>query len=86
MGKKFDVSKDVQFDLYTLRNPTTAQILTIDNTTSIDESNFNRELPTRIFIHGFQSKRRLKKALTDGKKIERNTKSKEWFLIIFGNF
>ena len=68
MGRQFDVSKDVQFDLYTLTNPTTAQILTIDNTTSIAESNFNRELPTRIFIHGFQANRKLKKALTDGKK------------------
>ena len=68
MGRKFDVNRDVQFDLYTLRNPTKPQILKINDANSIDKSNFNRDLPTRIFIHGWQGIKIFAKVLTTGKK------------------
>lgn len=51
----FDVEKDAQIHLYTLENPFKAQRLITNNTFSITTSNFNPKVPTRIFIHGFQS-------------------------------
>lgn len=56
----------MQFDLYTLKNPVEPQTLIINDTKSIKESNFNSKVPTRIFIHGFQSKGELKNSLTGG--------------------
>ncbi|XP_055306664.1 lipase member H-like, partial [Sitodiplosis mosellana] len=61
----FDVQNDVEINLYTLKNPTEPQILVINDTNSIEESHFNRNVPTRIFIHGFQSKGELKTSLTE---------------------
>lgn len=62
-----DVSQDVQIQLFTLKNPIEPQILVINDTNSIIESNYNIKLPTRIFIHGFYSKGELKETLTEGK-------------------
>lgn len=62
------VDKDVRFDLYTPKNPTEHQILQINDADSITQSNYNPEFPTRIFIHGFQSKGELKSIFTDGKR------------------
>lgn len=63
----FEVENDVKIELYTLKNPTEPQLLVINDTNSIKESNFNPGVPTRIFIHGFMSKGELKDYLTDGK-------------------
>ncbi|XP_055300053.1 inactive pancreatic lipase-related protein 1-like [Sitodiplosis mosellana] len=49
----FSVEQDVTFELYTLKNKITPQILLMDNVTSITASNFNRNVPTRIYVHGF---------------------------------
>lgn len=62
----FKVENDVQMDLYTLQNPIEPQTLVIYNKSSIYESNFNSNVPTRIFIHGFQSRGELKDTLTNG--------------------
>ena len=35
------------------RNPNTAQILLLDNTTLLENSNFNRFLPVKLFAHGW---------------------------------
>lgn len=51
----FSVEDDIIFELYTRKNPTKPQILTLNNYTSVKESNFNWRLPTRIFIHGWYS-------------------------------
>lgn len=72
--KYFNVSTDVQFHLYTLKNPIIPQILSINNTNSFDESNFNYEVPTRILVHGFQSKGELRKTLSEGKCMKRREK------------
>lgn len=83
-----DVNRDVQIQLFTLKNPIEPQILAINDTNSIIKSNYNTKLPTRIFIHGFYSKGELKKTLTEGnrkyslKKIQ-ITKSLHFVILAF---
>lgn len=52
----FIVEKDISIDLYTLKNRIEPQTLVHNDTKSIEESNFNKDIPTRIFVHGFHSK------------------------------
>jgi len=47
--------QDVQFQLYTRSNPTTAQILGLYDSSSIKNSNFKNSRETRYIIHGFQN-------------------------------
>lgn len=64
----FIVHEDVSIDLYTLKNRINPQILVLNDTKSIEKSNFNKKNPTRIFIHGFHSKTgSLRKAFVHGK-------------------
>lgn len=64
----FFVEHDVTFELYTLKNQIAPQILSMDNITSITTSNFNKDLPTRIYIHGWQEYGgNMKKCFNDGK-------------------
>lgn len=49
----FDVAQDVRFELYTLKNPTVPQILTLNNYTTVKHSNFNWWHQTRILVHGW---------------------------------
>lgn len=49
----FDVEQDVRFELFTPSNPTQAQLLTLNNYTTVKQSNFNWWYPTRILIHGW---------------------------------
>lgn len=49
----FNVEEDVTFELYTLKNKLKPQILLPGNLLTIEASNFNGSLPTRIYIHGF---------------------------------
>lgn len=84
--KYFDAETDVHFHLYTLKNPTTPQLLSMNNTKSFDVSNFNYDVPTRILIHGFQSNGELRRVLTEGKCNENASKfcnNKHKYLIIF---
>lgn len=48
----FVAENDVRFLLFTRRNPTTAQIITL-NLASIQNSFFNAAHPTRLTIHGW---------------------------------
>lgn len=48
----FVAETDVRFLLFTRRNPTTAQIITL-NLASIQSSNFDSRHPTRFTIHGW---------------------------------
>ncbi|XP_055845591.1 phospholipase A1-like, partial [Episyrphus balteatus] len=45
----------VEYYLYTPVNPTNAQKLRQDDPSSIERSNFNASIPTRIILHGFRS-------------------------------
>ncbi|XP_055303181.1 pancreatic lipase-related protein 2-like [Sitodiplosis mosellana] len=57
---------DVIFELYTLKNKDTPQILSIDNITSITKSNFNKNVPTRFVIHGYlEYNGKLKRIIND---------------------
>lgn len=64
--KLIDVDNDVQIELYTLNNSNEPQLLAINDTTSIEKSNYNLSIPTRIFVHGFLSNGGLTKVLIDG--------------------
>lgn len=64
----FLVEEDVSFELYTLKNQATPQILSMNNITSITASNFNKKIPTRIYIHGWQEYGgNMKHTFNDGK-------------------
>ncbi|XP_054742093.1 pancreatic lipase-related protein 2-like isoform X2 [Anastrepha obliqua] len=45
----------VYYYLYTNENPTTADMLVTDDTESLQKSHFNKNNPTKIIIHGWQS-------------------------------
>jgi pancreatic triacylglycerol lipase len=47
LEKRFTAVADMVFYLYTRRNPTTPQILRINDLASVTNSNFNRIRPTR---------------------------------------
>lgn len=49
----FAANKDTRFELFTSKNPTKPQLLLLDNSTTIENSNFNSQLDTRFFIHGW---------------------------------
>lgn len=51
----FSVESDVQFQLFTPLNPTESQILQLNNLSSVQNSNFNINNPTRVLIHGWNS-------------------------------
>lgn len=64
----FMVEKEVSIDLYTLKNKNEPQILIPNDIKSIKESNFNKNIPTRICVHGFHSKKgALRNAFVKGK-------------------
>lgn len=48
----YNAMAEVSFELYTLKNPTKAQIILPEDIKSITESNLNPNIPTRIIIHG----------------------------------
>lgn len=49
----FDIAQDVRFELFTPKNPTVPQILTLNNYTTVKQSNFNWWHQTRILVHGW---------------------------------
>jgi hypothetical protein len=53
MVMRADPEKDVHFLLWTRRNPEVYQELTDGDATSLQASNFNAKLPTKVFVHGF---------------------------------
>lgn len=52
----FAANKDTHFELFTSKNPTKPQLLLLDNSSSIVNSNFDSKLDTRVFIHGWYEK------------------------------
>uniref|UniRef100_A0A1Q3FSM0 Putative pancreatic triacylglycerol lipase n=1 Tax=Culex tarsalis TaxID=7177 RepID=A0A1Q3FSM0_CULTA len=53
--KLFTPAQDTIFRLYTRANPTTPQVLVLNNAASVAESNFNPDHPTRFIIHGWNN-------------------------------
>lgn len=62
----FNVQTGVLFELYTLQNPRNAQFLRINDVESLANSYFDASRPTRIVIHGFNSKGDLTTAFQTG--------------------
>lgn len=64
IANSFDASEDVYYELYTNDQPLTHfhNLLTIkndnDRSEPIADSPFNHSLPTRIYVHGYRSKRK----------------------------
>ncbi|KAG7209826.1 hypothetical protein KM043_011435 [Ampulex compressa] len=48
--------RDIEFQLYTRRNPKRADVLNITNPHSLRMSKFNRDKPTVLYIHGYSEK------------------------------
>lgn len=65
----FEVTADVEFNLYTLKNPKKPQVVSPHNLTTILASNYNPNVPTRFFIHGWQERGNMKKHFTEGKQL-----------------
>lgn len=61
-----EVDKDVRIELYTLKKSNEPQLLEINDTSSIEKSNYNSKIPSRVFVHGFQSNGGLTKLFIDG--------------------
>lgn len=53
LGMNFDSHGDVQFWLFTRRNPQDGQLLKFQDQRSLSQSFFNKNRPTRIVIHGW---------------------------------
>lgn len=51
----FVAENDVVFILFTRSNPTSGQIIRINDPSSLTNSNFNPSHPTRFTVHGWQS-------------------------------
>lgn len=56
---------DVLFRLYTPKNPTKPQDLIINDSKALNKTHFNAKLPTRILIHGWNSKSNLMEKFAD---------------------
>lgn len=52
----FNVNIGVIFELYTLKNPNTPQLLRLNDVGSLANSNFDPNRPTRFVVHGWNSK------------------------------
>lgn len=65
----FNAKDEVSFELNTLKNDYTRQILLPGNMRTFTESNFNKSLPTRIYTHGWMEYNgmNVRKYLHDGK-------------------
>lgn len=61
-----DVEKSIAVEIMSLKFPNLTQSLEHGNLSSIADTHFDSTLPTRLFIHGFQSKGEMKKQLIRG--------------------
>lgn len=53
----FNAERDIKFILYTRNSNGKGQILKLNNVTSITNSLFNRAIPTRFIVHGWNNNR-----------------------------
>lgn len=61
-----EVEKGIVIELITLKNPHIIQNLSHANISSIGDTHYNASLPTRVFVHGWQSKGEFKNHLIRG--------------------
>lgn len=50
---KYDAYRDMEFRLYTNKNPGVAELIRIDDAEALKMSSFDKNLPTRLMIHGW---------------------------------
>lgn len=62
----FDAYKDVYFELYTREEPHNYHLLNPLNGEEILKTTFNTSRPTRIFVHGYRSKRKVIERYAEG--------------------
>lgn len=62
----FNPETGVEFQLFTLTNPSEPQVISPLNLTTIEASNFNASNPTRFFAHGWKSNGSLIDKFADG--------------------
>lgn len=55
-SEAFDIKKDLTFRLHTREDPVMYYALMAEGTLPLNETTFNRNRPTRIFVHGYKSK------------------------------
>lgn len=59
LGDAFDANEDVQFELYTRESRKVYEVLDTHGEPAIAGSRFQATRPTRIFVHGYRSKRKV---------------------------
>lgn len=59
LGNAFDANEDVQFELYTRESRKIYEVLDTHGEPAIAGSRFQATRPTRIFVHGYRSKRKV---------------------------
>lgn len=59
MSDAFDANEDVQFELYTRESRKVYEVLDTHGEPAIAGSRFQATRPTRIFVHGYRSKRKV---------------------------
>lgn len=79
-----NMEKDIQVDVYTLKNPTEPQVYIRSNWTLIANSDsfYNPKYPVRIFIHGWLSKGEFRDNLTAGGNDEKNFAKNMKFIVL----
>lgn len=55
-SEAFDIKKDLVFRLHTREDPVMYYALNVEGGLPLNETTFNRNRPTRIFVHGYKSK------------------------------
>lgn len=59
LGGAFEANEDVQFELYTRESRKVYEVLDTHGEPQIAGSRFDASRPTRIFVHGYRSKRKV---------------------------
>lgn len=59
IGNAFEANEEVQFELYTRESRKIYEVLDTHGEPAIAGSRFQSTRPTRIFVHGYRSKRKV---------------------------
>lgn len=59
IGEAFDINKDLVFRLYTREEPVMYYALHAERGPKLNETTFNHNRPTRVFVHGFRTKEKV---------------------------
>lgn len=64
-SEAFDIKKDLTFRLLTREEPVMYYALNVEGGLPLNETTFNRNRPTRIFVHGYKSKAKVLNRYTE---------------------